>query len=185
MIWWPTQVPTLRHGLITLRSSCEKDIQDIYEAAQDPLISRFTTVPSFYTLAHAESFVHEKDPNNFAQKSELRFVITKNHGEDEVFCGVISLHTISLSNHRAELGYWTAASVRGQGIGTTAARLITDYALTSMGFRRIEAAVDIANQASKALLISAGYTFEGVMRQKITSLDGTQKDMALFSIVNV
>lgn len=184
MIWWPTQVPILQHGLITLRPAEEKDIQNIYEACQDPLIPRFTTVPSPYTMSHAESFVRERDPINLSQKSELRFVITKGHSEEEEFCGVISFHTISLSNHCAELGYWIAAPARGKGIGSTAARMITEYGFMTMGFRRIEALVDVDNDASKALLRSAGYESEGIMRQKVTRDDGSQIDMALFSRVD-
>lgn len=184
MIWWPSEIPILQHGLITLRPANETDIPKICEACQDPLIPRFTTVPADYTMADARFFVREKGPTHFAQRKELLFVITKGHNTDEEFCGVISFHTINLGNHAAELGYWVAAPARGKGIGTTAAKMITEYGFTTMGFRRIEALVDVANEASKALLISAGYELEGIMRQKVTRADGSQKDMALFSKVN-
>ncbi|MEN9622542.1 MAG: hypothetical protein RLZZ307_274, partial [Actinomycetota bacterium] len=45
MIWWPTEIPTLQYGLVTLRPSEEKDIDSIFNACQDPLIPAFTTVP--------------------------------------------------------------------------------------------------------------------------------------------
>lgn len=184
MIWWPTQVPTLRHGLITLLPLQEKDIESIYQACQDPLIPRFTTVPSPYTLTHARFFVQEQEPARFASKSELVFAITEGYATDEKFCGVMSFHSVNLGNHVAELGYWIAAPSRGKGIGTTAAKMITDYGFLTMGFRRIEALVDVDNEASKALLRSAGYELEGIMRQKVTRDDGSQIDMALFSIIN-
>lgn len=184
MIWWPTHVPTLHYGLITLRPADKKDIPSIYEACQDPLIPRFTTVPSPYSMIHAQDFILQQEPMRFAQKSELLFVITKGQGTEEEFCGVISFHTTSLSNHTTELGYWIAAPARGQGIGSTAVKLITEYGFETMGFRRIEALVDVANEASRALLISAGYELEGIMRQKVTHDDGTQKDMALYSKVS-
>lgn len=181
MIWWPNEIPTLQHGLIALRPTQEKDILSIYEACQDPLIPRFTTVPSPYTMTHATSFIREQAPAHFQQKKELLFTITKGHAEEEKFCGVISFHTISLHNHSAELGYWIAAAARGEGIGTTATKLISEYGFSTIGFRRIEALVNTDNIASQALLISAGFEHEGVMRKKITSDDGTQIDMALFS----
>lgn len=185
MIWWPTQVPTLRHGLITLRPALEKDIESIYEACQDPLIPRFTTVSSPYTYTHAQFFIQEQEPARFASKEELLFVITQGQGDDEKFSGLISFHTVNLGNHAAELGYWIAAPARGKGIGSTAAKMITDYGFLTMGFRRIEALVDIDNVASQALLSSVGYELEGIMRAKVTRDDGEQIDMALFSNVNI
>lgn len=121
----------------------------------------------------------------FASKSELLFVITQGYENEEKFCGLISFHSISLGNHVAEIGYWIAAPARGRGIGTTAAKMITDYGLQTMGFRRIEALVDVDNEASKALLRSAGYELEGIMRQKVTRDNGEQIDMALFSKIDL
>lgn len=184
MIWWPTHVPTVRHGLITLRPLQEKDIESIYEACQDPLIPRFTTVPSPYTMTHAQFFVQEQEPARFAAKSELVFAITEDYEADEKFCGVISFHSVSLGNHAAELGYWVAASARGKGIGRTAAKMITEFGFQTMGFKRIEALVDVDNEASKALLRSAEYILEGIMHQKVTRDDGSQIDMALFAKIN-
>lgn len=184
MIWWPTHVPTLRHGLVTLRPLQEKDIESIYHACQDPIIPRFTTVPSPYTLTHAQFFVREQEPARFTLKSELIFAITLGHDIEEEFCGVISFHSVSLANHAAEIGYWIAAAARGKGIGTTAAKMITEYGFSTMGFRRIEALVDVENAASRALLRSAGYELEGIMRQKVTLASGHQIDMALFSKVD-
>ena len=185
MIWWPTQVPTLSHGLITLRPVQEKDIESIYEACQDPLIPRFTTVPSPYTMTHAQFFVQEQEPARFAAKSELLFVITKGYEGEEKFCGLISFHSVSLANHAAELGYWIAAPARGRGIGCAAARMITEYGFLTMGFRRIEALVDVDNEASQALLRSADYELEGILRQKVTRDNGAQIDMVLFSRVSM
>lgn len=183
MIWWPTQVPTLSHGLITLRPVRESDIEAIYQACQDPLIPRFTTVPSPYTMTHAQFFVLEQEPARFASKSELLFVITEGYESNEKFSGLISFHSVILSNHAAELGYWIEVSARRRGIGSTATRMITEYGFQTIGFKRIEALVDMDNDASKALLRSAGYEFEGVMRKKVTRVDGEQIDMALFSTV--
>ena len=183
MIWWPTEIPILRHGPITLRPAQENDILSIYQACQDPIIPRFTTVPSPYTMEHAISFIRDQAPTNFAGKSELLFVITEENSDEEKFCGVISFHTINLPNHTAEIGYWIGHSSRGKGIGRRAAAAISDYGILTMGFRRIEALVDVDNLASRALLISAGYELEGFMRKKVTRDDGSQIDMALFSRV--
>ncbi len=180
MIWWPTEIPTLQYGLVTLRPSAEKDIDSIFNACQDPLIPAFTTVPATYTIDHAIDFVRS-DPFSFAERRELRFVIDYGNGADTNFAGVISLHTINIKNHTAEIGYWMDKSLRGKGIGTIAAKMITDYGFRSLGFRRIDGLVDVDNLASQKLLTSAGFQKEGILRNKVSREDGRQIDMALFA----
>ena len=69
------------------------------------------------------------------------------------------------------------APMRGKGIATIAAKLITGYGFETLGFKRIEAAVDLDNQVSQKLLISAGYEREGVLKQRVTRSGGEQIDM--------
>ena len=180
MIWWPSEIPTLQYGLVTLRPSAERDIDSIFQACQDPLIPAFTTVPTNYTLDHAIDFVRS-DPFTFAERRELRCVIEYGNGTDLTFAGVISLHTINIKNHSAEIGYWMEKSMRGKGIGTIAAKMITDYGLRTLGFRRIDGLADVENSASQKLLMRAGYEKEGILRNKVTRDDGRQIDMALFA----
>jgi [ribosomal protein S5]-alanine N-acetyltransferase len=180
MIWWPTEIPALQYGLVTLRPSEEKDIDSIFNACQDPLIPAFTTVPAAYTIDHAIDFVRS-DPFSFAERREFRFVVDYGNGDDVKFAGVISLHTINIKNHTAEIGYWLEKSMRGKGIGTIAAKMITDYAFRTLGFRRIDGLADVDNTASQKLLTSAGYQKEGILRNKVTRDDGRQIDMALFA----
>lgn len=180
MIWWPNEIPTLQYGLVTLRPSAEKDIDAIFSACQDALIPAFTTVPANYTIDHAIDFVRS-DPFSFSERRELRFVIDYGNGGDVAFAGVISLHTLNIKNHSAEIGYWMEKSMRGKGIGTIAAKMITDYGIRSLGFRRIDGLADVENAASQKLLTSAGFQKEGILRNKVTRDDGRQIDMALFA----
>lgn len=184
MIWWPTEIPTLQYGLVTLRPSVENDIDSIFNACQDPLIPAFTTVPANYTLDHAIDFVRS-DPFSFAERREFRFVIDHGNSDEVKFAGVISLHTINIKNHTAEIGYWLEKSMRGKGIGTIAAKLITDYGLRTLGFRRIDGLADVDNVDSQKLLTSAGYEKEGILRNKVTRDDGRQIDMALFATTDL
>ncbi|CAB5054509.1 unannotated protein [freshwater metagenome] len=181
MIWWPTEVPTLTYGLITLRPLEEKDIPNIFKSCQDPVIPKFTRVPVDYTLAHAEFFVREKTPKSIAEKTELAFAIDYGNGNEREFAGVISFHSMDLPDLVAELGYWIRADVRGKGVGTTAARMLTNFGFESMGFERIEALVDVENSLSRRLLLSAGYTLEGILRKKSRRHDGCCIDMAMYS----
>ena len=183
MIWWPNEIPTLTYGLVTLRPSSDSDIDAIFHACQDPLIPAFTTVPADYTIDHAIEFVRS-DPFSLAERRELRFIVDYGNGSDKKFAGVISLHTINIKNHTAEVGYWMEKAMRGKGIATTAVSMITDYGFTTIGFRRIEGLADFDNEASQKVLMKAGFEKEGILRNKVTREDGRQIDMALFATTN-
>lgn len=182
MIWWPTEVPTLTRGLITLRKPHLDDTQAVFDGCQDPLIPRFTAISSDYSMAHALDYVQRTDASVRTQR-ELPFVIEHGNGDDRTFAGTISFHSLSVKNSVGELGYWMSASMRGKGIATTAARMLTDFGFASIGFKRIEALVDIENIASAKLLESAGYSREGLLKNKVTRDDGRQVDMYLFAAV--
>mgnify|MGYP000574819905 CR=1 FL=1 len=182
VIWWPTEIPTLQYGRYTLRAPEEKDVNAIYLACQDPLIPRFTTVPVNYTMSHALDYV-QRIPASIELQREIPFVIEFGVGDEKEFAGVISLHTISIENHRAEIGYWMREQMRGKGIATMATKILTGYGLDTLGFKRIEAAVDLDNSASQKLLMSAGYNKEGVLRQRVTRSDGSQLDMMELAVL--
>jgi RimJ/RimL family protein N-acetyltransferase len=181
MIWWPSEVPTLTYGTLTLRPSQESDIESIYQACQDPLISHFTTVPANYTLEHAQSFVRQLDPEGLQNKREIRFIIESNQGAAPSLAGVISFHSPNFNNKVAEIGYWIAKEHRGKSIGTTAVKVLTNFGFETMGWNRIEAMIDHDNEASKKVVTRAGYEHEGLLRQRVIRADGNVIDMDIYA----
>lgn len=182
MIWWPTEVPTLTRGLINLRKPELKDTQAVFDGCQDPLIPRFTAISADYSMAHALDYVQRVDASLRTQR-ELPLIIEYGNGDDQKFAGTISFHSISVKNSVSEIGYWMSESMRGKSIATTAVRMLTDYGFATIGFKRVEAMVDIENIASTKLLTSAGYQREGLLRKKISRDDGRQVDMYLFAAI--
>ena len=177
MIWWPTEVPTLQHGLITLRKPEERDIVPLYEGVQDPIIPKFTRIPANYQMANAEHFVRERSPNGFSMRTELQLVLEY----DGKFAGALSFHTLVLEDAKAEIGYWLTADVRGKGVATAATKLMTQYGFETIGFHRIEALVVESNKPSLKVLANAGYQQEGVLRDKCCQEDGTRENMIMFA----
>jgi RimJ/RimL family protein N-acetyltransferase len=182
MIWWPTEVPTLTRGLINLRKPELKDTQAVFDGCQDPLIPRFTAISANYSMAHALDYVQRVDASLRTQR-ELPLVIEYGNGDERKFAGTISFHSISVKNSVGEIGYWMSESMRGKSIATTAVQMLTDYGFATIGFKRVEAMVDIENIASTKLLASAGYQREGLLRKKISRDDGRQVDMYIFAAI--
>jgi RimJ/RimL family protein N-acetyltransferase len=192
MIWWPSEVPTIRHGQFTLRPLSEADIDAIYQSCQDPLIPRFTTVPSPYSIELAQSFVRERARQLFEEHKAIHWILTvsKDVSQDafkidgETFIGPFSIHAIEENNHIGEIGYWLNKDVRGHGYGSIGCQMLTNYAFETLGFRRLAGIVDNDNEASKKLLLGAGYAHEGLMKSRVTRADGRQIDMDLFAAIS-
>lgn len=177
MIWWPTQVPTLQSGLITLRKPEERDIVPIYEGVKDPIIPKYTRIPANYPMANAEHYVRERSPKGFIHQTELQLVI-EYEGE---FVGAISFHSMALADARTEIGYWLIAGARGRGIAPASTKLLTQFGFESIGFHRIEALINASNLASQTVIQNSGFQQEGVLRDKCCREDGSREDMVLFS----
>ena len=181
MIWWPSEVPTIMNGQFTLRPLSEAHIDAIYQSCQDPLIPRFTTVPSPYSIELAQSFVRTRAPQQWI------LTVSKDVSQDalkidgETFIGTFSIHSIEENNHIGEIGYWLNKDVRGHGYGSIGSRMVTNYAFETLGLRRLAGMVDNDNEASKKVLLGAGYAHEGLMKSRVTRADGRQIDMDLFA----
>ena len=157
MIWWPSEVPTIQHGQFTLRPLSEADIASIYQSCQDPLIPRFTTVPSPYSIELAQSFGRTRAPQLFEAHKAIQWILTvsKDVSQDafkidgKTFIGPFSIHAIEENNHIGEIGYWLNKDVRGHGYGAIGCQMVTNYPFETLGFRRLAGIVDNGNEASK------------------------------------
>jgi RimJ/RimL family protein N-acetyltransferase len=178
VISWPVEQPTLANSEVTLRPLREEDIDAIYQACQDPTIPAFTRVPSPYDREMAEEFVRGCDIS-YRNHQGIVFAMEKVGN----FAGTIGLHSINLSDHCAEVGYWVDKSHRGSGLCTAATKTLLEFALEIMGFRRIEGLADYNNIASQRVMERAGMTRDALLRNRVTKPNGDQIDMVLFSMV--
>jgi RimJ/RimL family protein N-acetyltransferase len=176
MLWWPNEIPELAYGRVLLRRPHQGDVEAVYKGCRDSEVPRFTTIPDDYTILHAQDYVDRVQTSIDIQR-ELPFVIEF----DGTFAGTISLHSINQRNNFAEIGYWIDKDIRGKGVGTTAVKVITNYAIQTIGFKRIEALVDSENIYSQKLLLSAGYAKEGLLRERSTKDSGLQVDMVMLA----
>ncbi len=67
----------------------------------------------------------------------------------------------------AEIGYWLGEPYWGQGIMTTATRLITEYGFNNLGLVRIYTGVFSFNKASQRVLEKAGFKLECIFEKSI------------------
>ncbi len=154
----PTTIPTLSDGVVTLRRPEASDIDAITAGCQEPDVSRYTSMPSPYERQHAEAFVRDS-ARNWEQGTSANFVIVDaTTGELLGGCGLIRLDS---SDRVSEVGYWLRGAARGRGAMTRAVRLVANWVLRDLGFRRLELQADVRNTPSHRVAERAGFRREG------------------------
>lgn len=98
------------------------------------------------------------------------FAIVPRNAPDDGLAGGIGLRPNPDQGH-AELGYWIANAFWGRGYATEAARAIVRFGFESLELRRIYAHHMGSNPASGRVLLKAGMTLEGVLRQHVRKWD--------------
>ena len=92
---------------------------------------------------------------------------------------------MGLNSHvyRASMGYWIAASERGQGVCSRALRLLSRHALDDLEVQRVDLITDPDNIASQRVAEKVGFQREGVLRAHLRHPDGRIRDSVMFSLL--
>ena len=103
------------------------------------------------------------------------------HAETNDLLGAITLDNIRRGPAMAAtLGYWIGARYARQGYMREAIRAVTHHAFKAMDLSRLEAACLPENAASRAVLESSGFKYEGVA-QSYLQIDGRWRNHVLYA----
>jgi len=105
------------------------------------------------------------------------------HLKDGTFVGSSGLHRIDWDVKRFEIGYWIRTSMAGQGFVTEAVRAIASLALTTLQANRVEIKCDVENARSRKVAESAGFEFEGILRNDSLDSQNNPRSTAIYSRV--
>jgi RimJ/RimL family protein N-acetyltransferase len=171
--------PPLADDEIVLRSPREGDVAAITAACQDPLIARFTLVPSPYSEQDAREWLQIADSAR-ARGDGVHFAIATR--KDDAYVGSVGLNRIDWDHRVGQIGYLVAPQARRRGVATRAVRLLAEWALHSLDLGRVEIRVDVENSSSQAVAEAAGFVREGVLRSRAESR-GRRWDEVMFSLL--
>ena len=172
----------LTDGTITLRPCRPSDADTVYTAVRESIaeLSRWAPwCPPDYAMAHCKPWL-ESRPKAWSEGKEFDFVIVDAH--DEAFFGGCALNDINRTHNFANLGYWVRTSRIGQGVATTATRLIAKFGFEKLGFTRLKIVAAVGNQASQRVAEKAGATREGIEKNRHVVRDKVY-DAVMFSLV--
>jgi RimJ/RimL family protein N-acetyltransferase len=177
----PIEFPVegLGDGVVRLRLMTDADVPAVVEAVNDPLIPRFTTVPSKYGEQEARNW-QRMSTTGYAAGTDLATLITA--ADDGRLLGAVGIHGLNPETRRCSAGYWLAAPERGSGFATRALRLLCEYAFTALDLKRIELWIEPANRASLGVAERVGFAREGLLRS-FMDVGGERRDMLMYSLL--
>ena len=144
--------PPLRSGELVLRPWQLDDAPALVAAWADDEIGQWTAVPPDRDLAHAEHWIAGDEVRRQRELS-LDLVVER----EGTVVGEVGLSGIDRAARTADVGWWTAAAHRRQGIATTAVSLLVTWAQDALGLACV-ARCDLANPGSVAVAERAGAT---------------------------
>lgn len=164
----------LRDGDVVLRPWVDDDVPALVAGCDDPEIAHWIpTIPHPYTRDDALGFLRGD-----VAPAEHRLAITL----DRAVVGGIGMK-VNAHDQRGRIGYWVAASARGQGVCTRALRILSRWALEELELVRLELITDPDNRASQRCAEKAGFRREGVLRAHLRHPDGRIRDSVMFSLL--
>jgi RimJ/RimL family protein N-acetyltransferase len=159
---------------VTLRTIEEEDLPFLRDTINDPAVRRYLGSRGPYNLAQEEAFFE----NAVTDEDTLNLLVCR----DGDPAGTVGLQTLTSSDGTSEIGIFLAEAFWGEGVGTEAARLVTDHAFRERGRHRVEARVIEGNEASRRLFEALGYRHEATMREAAFR-DGAYVDMHWYAVL--
>jgi RimJ/RimL family protein N-acetyltransferase len=164
---------------VNLRMLKKGDALVIFHQANDPEISRFTSLPHPYALKRAYDFI-KKTQQQIRRESAYELGIElKESGQ---IIGMMSLMDIDYHHKNARVGYWVGRSYWGQGFASEALGLILHFAFKKLKLHRVSAIVMHLDIPSVRVLEKAGFKLEGRLR-KANFENGVWVDDLLYAIL--
>ena len=168
--------PGLAGGDVELQPWADRDVELVVRAYSDPDIQRW----------HVRT-IDTEEALEWITARALRW--QEEHGADWVVrwrgnpVGRIGLRTVDLEEGRAEVAYWTVPEARGNGLAAKALDVLSNWALETVGFHRLDLHHSVDNGASCRVAVKCGYQAEGTARSSVLHADGWH-DMHLHGRIN-
>lgn len=158
-----THFPALNTNRLFLRQIQPEDAEALFATFSDEEVLKFYGSEPHRSVEDSRQWV-QRQQQWYAQREDIRWGITLK-GEDTVI-GSVGFHHFGPGFRYAEIGYELNRAYWRRGIMFEAVSAILTYGFIELELHRIEANIDIANEASKNLLVKLGFTYEGILRER-------------------
>lgn len=146
---------------LVMRALEPEDLDAIYRWENDPSVWEYSDVHTPYSRHVLTQYLIEAQSGDFYRDRQLRLVAEL----DGVAVGCVDLFDFDPSHHRAGVGVLVDSRYRRRGIALLMLRHIARYAHDVLQLHQLYCHVSETNEASKNLLLKAGYILSGTLEQ--------------------
>ncbi|BAZ08259.1 GCN5-related N-acetyltransferase [Calothrix sp. NIES-4071] len=171
---------TLLTNRLILRPLTHADAPSIQEAASvREIADTMISIPHPYPNGEAEQYIQRQIAEFEAERSVSFVIECKSEKE---FCGIMEVRDIEREHSQAELSFWLAVGVWGQGYMSEALKAVVRFGFKDLALNRLYAYHMVKNLASGKVLQKNGFVQEGVLRQRVLKW-GVFEDVKLWAIL--
>ncbi len=181
MIWGDlkifARIPTLNTERLVLRKITMSDLDDIYEYASDPEVSKYLLWRPHPDKDYTKIYL--STVSSGYKKCQFFDWGVEFEGKMIGTCGFTRF---DIDNNVGEIGYVLARPYWHKGLGYEAARCVMDFGFNKLKLNRIEVHYMPENIASMRLSERLGMTYEGILRSGVRC-KGDYRDVKVASIL--
>jgi len=176
---WRDALPVLAGSTVTLRDLEVAHAPALFAMLTPEEVSRFISPPPA-TVEGFERFIEWARGERAAGRYACFAVVP--HGM-ETAIGLFQVRQLEPGFATAEWGFAIGSSYWGTGMFLDAGRMVVDFAIETLGVRRLEARAAVANGRGNGALRKLGAVQEGVLRRSFLK-NGQHMDQMLWSILS-
>ena len=174
-----SKMPTLHTERLSLRAMHPIDAEDMFDYARRPEVTKYLLWREHEDISFTRDYLAYIG-RRYALGDFYDWAIIDR--ESRRMIGTCGFTKIDTANNSAEIGYVLNPDFHRRGFGSEAVRRILKFGFEELGVNRIEARFMQGNEASLALMMSVGMTFEGYMRDLVLA-KGSYRTVGVSSIL--
>ena len=175
---WRLALPVMTGSQVMLRELEVSDATSLFAMLTTEEVSRFISPPPT-TVEGFERFITWARAEREAGRYACFAVVP--HGMTTAI-GLFQVRQLEPDFATAEWGFAIGSEYWGSGMFTDGARMVVDFAVETLGVRRLEARAAVANGRGNGALRKLGAVQEGVLRRSFLK-NGLHLDQMLWSIL--
>ncbi len=165
-------------GLV-LRTVEEEDLPFLRDAINDPRVRRYLPSRLPLNMDGEREFYEDVIVGD---DGSLNLLIWADDGDEERRAGTIGVHGLGLVDGSCEIGLFLVPDAWGEGLGSEASRLVTEWAFQDRGRHRVTARVTEGNAGSRAIWEKLGFRHEATFREAVFR-EGEYVDQHLYAVL--
>ena len=151
----------IKTSRLLLRSFRDGDLSFVYQGLSHPRVIRYYGVR--YRTEEDTRLQMEWFASLRREGTGIWWLIADH--KDQIGYGAIGINSIHPLHQKAELGFWLLPEHWGKGIILEAGQAVIQHAFDTLKLHRLEALVEVENEASKKVLRKLKFNYEGTMHE--------------------